>query len=135
VFWHRAGSSLTVSAIVPPNTTADVLLPGWSHAIPVGSGSHEWTVDAPAPSASHAEAPLGNGTSLAALIDDKGAFDAVLDAIAEVDADTARSFHRQTKWTQRANLGGTFFFLRGPARDAVDRVLDRLNGERTSRRS
>ena len=135
VAWHRAGTSLVVEAIVPPNTTADVLLPGWSSPISVGSGSHEWTVDAPESNARQAEAPLGDGTSLAALIDDKGAFDAVLDAIAEVDADIARSFHRQTKWTRRANLGGTFFFLRGPARDAVDRVLERLNGERTSGRS
>jgi alpha-L-rhamnosidase len=135
VAWRRVGSSLVVEAVVPPNTTAEVLLPGWSSSIEVGSGSHEWTVDAPSPSARQAEAPLGDGTSLAELIDDEGAFDAVLDAIAEVDASTSRSFHRQTKWTKRANLGGTFFFLRGPARDAVDRVLERLNRERTSGRS
>lgn len=131
VGWARVGASLVVEAVVPPNTEADVLLPGWSHPVIVGSGTHEWTVEAPESNARQAEAPLGDGTSLAALIDDEGAFEAVLDAIASVDTETARSFHRQTKWTERAKLGGTFFFLRGPARDAVDRVLDRLNGERT----
>ena len=42
--WVVEDGSLTVEAIVPPNTTALVRLPGSSEDLQVGSGSHRWTV-------------------------------------------------------------------------------------------
>ena len=42
--WMVQDGSLTVEAIVPPNTTALVRLPGSSEDLQVGSGSHQWTV-------------------------------------------------------------------------------------------
>ena len=42
--WMVQDGSLTVEAIVPPNTTALVRLPGSSEDLHVGSGSHQWTV-------------------------------------------------------------------------------------------
>ncbi|MET7896575.1 glycoside hydrolase family 78 protein [Streptomyces mirabilis] len=44
VSWSLAGPELTVKALVPPNTTAEVLLPGSGEIIEVGSGRHIWTV-------------------------------------------------------------------------------------------
>ncbi|HEU5308341.1 MAG TPA: glycoside hydrolase family 78 protein [Acidimicrobiia bacterium] len=43
--WEIGGDgALVVRALVPPNTTADVVLPGRTEVFEVGSGDHEWTV-------------------------------------------------------------------------------------------
>ena len=48
VRWERAGDEIAVEALVPANASADVVLPdGSCHE--VGSGTHRWTVAAPAP--------------------------------------------------------------------------------------
>ncbi|MFI2437366.1 alpha-L-rhamnosidase C-terminal domain-containing protein [Streptomyces sp. NPDC018693] len=44
VSWALSGRELTVEAVVPPNTTADVVLPDGRGVIEVGSGRHTWTV-------------------------------------------------------------------------------------------
>jgi len=47
VRWERDGEDITVEAVVPANTDADVILPdGTLHE--VGSGAHRWTVREPA---------------------------------------------------------------------------------------
>ncbi|HEY0699540.1 MAG TPA: alpha-L-rhamnosidase C-terminal domain-containing protein, partial [Micromonospora sp.] len=46
--WRRRDDdSLTVYAVVPPNTEAHVRLPGAAADLRVGSGSHQWTVPIP----------------------------------------------------------------------------------------
>jgi alpha-L-rhamnosidase len=42
--WRVEEQRLIVSAIVPPNTSASVHLPGSAAPVEVGSGHHEWTV-------------------------------------------------------------------------------------------
>ncbi|MEU1851279.1 family 78 glycoside hydrolase catalytic domain [Streptomyces sp. NPDC019990] len=42
--WERHGDTLTVTAVVPPNTTAVIQLPGGEPAFEVGSGRHTFTV-------------------------------------------------------------------------------------------
>jgi alpha-L-rhamnosidase len=45
--WRIEGSAMRVRAVVPPNTTASVMLPGVEGAaIEVGSGAHEWVCEA-----------------------------------------------------------------------------------------
>ncbi|MCL8014900.1 glycoside hydrolase family 78 protein [Streptomyces sp. AS02] len=44
VSWSLADGELTVNALVPPNTTAEVALPGTDAVTEVGSGRHTWTV-------------------------------------------------------------------------------------------
>ncbi|WP_413098218.1 family 78 glycoside hydrolase catalytic domain [Streptomyces sp. Inha503] len=44
VSWSLAGTELTVKALVPPNTTAEVILPGDGQTVEAGSGRHIWTV-------------------------------------------------------------------------------------------
>jgi len=46
VRWEAQGGRITVRATVPPNTTAQVALPGGDQ-FEVGSGDHEWTVEDP----------------------------------------------------------------------------------------
>ncbi|MCT9075654.1 alpha-L-rhamnosidase [Streptomyces fulvoviolaceus] len=43
--WERDGDTLTVTAVVPPNTTAVVELPDGKPAFEVGSGTHTFTVN------------------------------------------------------------------------------------------
>jgi alpha-L-rhamnosidase len=43
--WELADATVLVRALVPPNTAADVCLPGRAEVFEVGSGHHEWTVD------------------------------------------------------------------------------------------
>ena len=41
--WRREGGRIVIEAVVPPNTTATVVLEGVEHE--VGSGTHRWEVD------------------------------------------------------------------------------------------
>jgi len=44
--WRIDGPTIRVDALVPPNTTAIVVLPGVAGApIEVGAGRHEWIVE------------------------------------------------------------------------------------------
>ena len=42
--WKLDDGTVTVDAVVPPNTTAHIRLPGASEELVVGSGTHSWTV-------------------------------------------------------------------------------------------
>ena len=46
VAWFVDGAELHVEAVVPPNTSATVDLPGGVSTVTVGSGRHTWTVPA-----------------------------------------------------------------------------------------
>jgi alpha-L-rhamnosidase len=49
VSWNIDGRKLHVEAVVPPNTTAEVVLPGEPGLRRIGSGSHRWSVAIPPP--------------------------------------------------------------------------------------
>lgn len=67
--WRRDGARLEITAVVPPNTTAIVDLPdGARHR--VGSGVHEWVLEAPA---AHTAPRLTLDSSLADLADNAAA--------------------------------------------------------------
>ena len=42
--WELVDGTLTVRAVVPPNTTAHVQLPGQADEFEVGAGTHSWSV-------------------------------------------------------------------------------------------
>ena len=66
--WRIDNGSLEVTALVPPNTTAEVVLPGVAaprEPLVVGSGRHAWRV--PDPTAGQARLGPQGGFSLAAL--------------------------------------------------------------------
>jgi alpha-L-rhamnosidase len=44
VSWRRSGDDIVVEAVVPANTRAQVVLPGSTDVVEVGSGSHSWIV-------------------------------------------------------------------------------------------
>jgi alpha-L-rhamnosidase len=128
VRWDRDGNVVRVVAVVPPNSTAEVVLPD-GQQLEVGSGRHEWSVTAPAPVVEHS--PVSLDTTLADLIDDPEAVAAVMKAITEVDADAAADVRRHTAWLPGRRVKELFEHrLPVAAKDAVVATLDSLNAGR-----
>ena len=71
--WTARDGQLVVRAVVPPNTTAVVVLPGPGTEIEVGSGHHEWTVPDPRERVEPRAVTLGR--TLGEIADDPEAYD------------------------------------------------------------
>ncbi|MEV4686264.1 alpha-L-rhamnosidase [Microbacterium sp. LWH3-1.2] len=121
VSWHRDGDDVVVTAVVPPNTTAQVDLPRGSRLADVGSGWHEWRVPTePAP----APQPLpGVTASLADVIDDPRAYQALLDTLDEADGDLARTVRTETRWATGRPVSTVLMFTPPALLDAVDTAI------------
>ena len=73
---------MTVEVVVPPNTTAQVTLPGGDgEPIEVGAGTHRWSY--PYPEARPVRRPVSLDSTLDELVDDPEACTAVLQAVPE----------------------------------------------------
>lgn len=95
--WQRQGTMVIVSASIPPNTTATIRLPGGAEPFDVGSGEHEWVVEAG--TAPRRYEPLSLDSSLAQIVDDPEAYRVLVDAVERHDPVGAASFRRHTEWT------------------------------------
>ena len=126
--WRRTGAEeITVSAVIPPSTRADVSLPGADHSFSVGSGAHEWVVDtAPAPQ----PALLTPGSTLAQIVDDREAYRVVIEAIDHLDPLAAAVFRKRTKWIESRVLIDDFTELAPDLKSAVEEAITRLSAER-----
>jgi alpha-L-rhamnosidase len=60
--WELGEGTVTIEAVVPPNTTARVHLPGAADELQVGAGSHRWTVPYEPPQAPDAGLSWGDAT-------------------------------------------------------------------------
>lgn len=128
VRWERSGEVVVVEATVPANTEADVVLPGGERHT-VGSGSHRWTATVPPASAAPSE--VGFASSLAAIVDDREAYDAIIETIGALRPDLAEDFRDNTEWSDRLSLGDMLLRLLGPEpRAAVERRLAELSDSR-----
>lgn len=109
--WTRADGVVRVEAVIPPNTTATVVLPdGRSHE--VGSGAHAWEVaDLAEPVA---PGRVGLDSSLADVIDDPEAYRAVLEVLGAESPEAAERFRTTTKWVPGRELGEALFMVAGP---------------------
>ena len=119
VAWRREGDEIIVSAVVPPNTTAEVDLPGL--ATEVGSGTHAWRFAAPAP----LERPELDGVeaSLADVSDDPRAYAALVDTLAEHDPDRAVAVRSGTRWGRGRPVTTALMFVPPVLKDAVDAAI------------
>jgi alpha-L-rhamnosidase len=80
--WEARDGQLVVRAVVPPNTSATVVLPGAGESgreIEVGSGRHEWTVADPRERVEPRTVTLG--WTLGEIADDPEAYETVLAAV------------------------------------------------------
>ena len=120
VSWAKDGNALTVSAEVPPNSSAVVALPA-SDEFEVGSGRHEWTVEVN--DVARVPFQITAETQLTEVIDDPEALAAVLDAYGRVSGILQEDFKIKTRWLPGQTLGDSFA-LAAPAVEA--RVLAEL---------
>jgi alpha-L-rhamnosidase len=127
--WTRtAHGTIEIEAVIPPNTTAEVWLPGSSEFVLVGSGSHSWSVPAEAEAPAPGEVSLSS--ALSEIIDDPAAYAAVGSTIAAYDDDAARIFRRHTQWTPGRTLGEVMHQLPPLVRDNVASALKALSEQR-----
>lgn len=126
--WRRSDGTVRVEAVIPPNTTATVVLPdGRTHE--VGSGAHAWEVadvDVLVP-----PVEVGLHSSLAAIIDDPEAYRAVLEVLEAERPEQAEAFRANTAWVHGRELGEALTMHASPA--VQQAVADRL-AELSSRR-
>jgi alpha-L-rhamnosidase len=129
VRWDRDGDEVRVVAEVPPNTSAEVVLPD-GQQLEVGSGRHTWTVTVPAPETSRPTVSLE--TTLADLVDDSEAFTATMAAVAEIDPGAADDVRRHTAWLPGRQVKELFDNRVPPAaRELVVAAFEQLNSGRT----
>jgi alpha-L-rhamnosidase len=129
VKWQCEGSDLIVTAEIPPNTTAEVTLPGQDQFI-VGSGRHSWTV--PAPAVPELATDLGPATDLATIIDDREVYETIVTAIDQSAPGFVDSF-RKTSWVEGRALFDSFTMMPQVAREAISQTLHTLNERRSAK--
>lgn len=126
VAWRRVEGSIEISATVPANTSAHVLLPD-GRELDVAAGHHCWSVAAePAPMPSR----LSAATSLAEIMDDAEAYRTVLDAFARIDPAAATDFRKRTAWVPNQPLFGAFSLVSPAIVAEVEAGLAELNASR-----
>jgi alpha-L-rhamnosidase len=114
-----------VEAIVPPNTTAVVALPD-GREFEVGSGTYEWEVHAAAAALDGhgGAARVGLESTLAEIIDDLEAYQAIGEVLEAADPEAARAFRTTTRWSPGRELGEALFMHAGP--DTQRQIAERL---------
>jgi alpha-L-rhamnosidase len=126
--WSREDGVLRVEATVPPNTTAVVVLPD-GRELEVGSGPPEWEVADPAPAAPASR--IGMDSTLAAVIDDLEAYEAIGQVLEASSPEAAHGFRTHTKWSDARELGEALFMHAGPeTQQEIAAALAALSAQR-----
>ena len=128
VGWRRKGDHVTVEASIPANATAEVLLPGTTTVLTVGSGEHRWIVDLPVVPV--VRGAVGLETPLAEIIDDSEAYKTISGIIAAHSEEAAARFRRNTKWTPGRGLIEATFELPAAVVGQIIGALAELSAKR-----
>ena len=127
---HDGRFDLTVK--VPPNTTAEIRLPGATDAIDAGAGTHRFSTNLPAENSRRG--PVGlQTTDLADLIDDAEALAAVLVTLDSIAPDRAAALRTGTQWKRGSFLPEVLMFSGPAVLQAVDDTLSDLSRRRVAR--
>lgn len=128
VGWAVDGDRLRVTVVVPPNTSADVRLPGWPRAVTVGAGRHEFGgVVPPGPDGPGA---VDLDTDLSVLVDDDEALAAVAGALDGHGDGRGAAFLDDTRFAAGARLADVLMFAAPAVRDDVRRALEAVTATR-----
>jgi alpha-L-rhamnosidase len=119
--WRRNGDTVHVHAMVPPNTTAVVQLPGAAGTVDVGSGSHAWSVAVPV--VRRAPLPLTFDSALGDIIDDPDAYATVLDVVTGHAPAAGEILRTRTRWEDGLPLSVELFTLPAAVQRAIDEEL------------
>ncbi|WP_285104434.1 alpha-L-rhamnosidase [Promicromonospora sp. MEB111] len=126
--WAARDGQIVVHAVVPPNASAVVVLPGGSDEIGVGAGRHEWIV--PDPRDRSVPPPVTLDSTLGAVADDPEAFATVLAAVEAADTGQTGALRSLKEWTDQRTLEEELVRLPSGALDQVRTALDELNARR-----
>ncbi|MGY1812352.1 family 78 glycoside hydrolase catalytic domain [Blastococcus sp. SYSU D00820] len=125
--WSLTGGRVTVTAVVPPGTTAEVVLPDGSTA-DAGPGEHTWSV--PWTAERRTAALAGLDTDLAELADDPEALARVRAVLAEHDPGRARAFDGGLRYEAGSTLRTALLFADPRGLAAVEAALGELAAQR-----
>ncbi|MFI8526233.1 family 78 glycoside hydrolase catalytic domain [Promicromonospora sukumoe] len=127
--WVARDGEIVVHAVVPPNASAVVVLPGAGDTpVEVGAGRHEWTV--PDPRDRSVPPPVTLGSTLGAVADDPEAFATVLAAVEAADTGQTGALRSLKEWTDQRTLEEELVRLPTGAPEQVRTALDDLNARR-----
>ncbi len=127
VEWRRHGDEITIAAVVPANSRARVELPD-AEPFTVGAGRHQWTFRVAAREPAHGA--VTTATSLADIMDDPEAYQAVMAAFTRISPDVADEFRRRTAWVPNQPLFGAFSLISPDVADEVEQSLAALSASR-----
>ncbi len=118
--WSIADGVFRLTAVVPPGTTATVVLPDGSPAREVGSGTHEYRVTLPAEAAPE---PLTMDSPLAAFGEDPEVRSALEAFFAEVGYYIGLGWSGSGRWRSDATLSGSLMMFRDENRPALEALV------------
>ena len=93
----------------------------------VTAGRHEWTVTDSTPVGA---GPITSATSLAVIMDDPHAYEAVMSAFRGVSPELAKEFSKRTAWLPNEPLIGGFTLITPAIKAAIESNLTTLNASR-----
>ncbi len=123
VSWRLENGTFTLTAEIPPNTTARVLLPGASDPIEVGSGHHSFT----APVAGTTEAPpaFSLDSSLSEIVQHTEVRDGLENLFRELGYFIGLGWTAGGRWKSGTPVRASLIMM---GEDDVQRVADYLEG-------
>ncbi|MCP2031171.1 alpha-L-rhamnosidase [Okibacterium sp. HSC-33S16] len=126
VEWSLKGTTLSVRAVVPPNTQARVVLPGRDAEV-VGSGTHEWTTNAASVLTDAARPVYSLESSLADIVTDADARAAVEGAFADLGYFIGLGWTSGGKWKSDSTLADALIMFPPEGLTHLHEVFARLN--------
>jgi len=134
VSWMLEGTSFSLVAVVPPNVTARITLPGASaaDAIEVGSGRHEFTVDVSGLVAAPEVEPLTMETPLSQIVGDTDAREGLEALFAELGYFIGLGWTKDGRWKSGSPLGKSLIMMPPHNVARVEQYLTTLNESRSA---
>lgn len=132
--WRREGSEIIVEVVIPPNTTAEVVLPWEEEAFTVGSGAYAYRGESARRASSGSSelsdaADLSITSPLALIAEDPEAFATVRRVLTDFSPGYTAAFFSRTEWTMGAAPGDVMFGVPPRVMAELDEALRALATE------